>query len=165
MQNTLSSAPIKVDTTPSSLVQITSLSFISYVSFSVWTISLLEDTVYSYDLSSLKLYVRDKSPRACLKITNFWSFYPYQDWSETYKSHICECQLIITGGNAVETLQLEKVFLYQMTLFIQPPVTLTLKFGSFFWKGWLVLRHFHRYSRSASGCHTHGLQAHCFLLY
>lgn len=67
-----------------------------------------------------------------LKITIFWWFYPYQNRRGAYKSHICERQLIITGGNATEALHFEKVFLCQMALFIQPPVATALKFGSFF---------------------------------
>ncbi len=36
--------------------------------------------------------------------------YPNQDWGKAYKSHIGERQLIITGGNAAESFQFEKVF-------------------------------------------------------
>ena len=41
------------------------------------------------------------------------------------------------GGNAAKSLQFEKVLLYQMALFIQPPVAAPLEFGSFFRRvGW-----------------------------
>ena len=40
-------------------------------------------------------------------------------------------------GNAAEHFQFEKIFLYQMALFIQPPVATTLRFDTIFgWDGW-----------------------------
>lgn len=66
-----------------------------------------------------------------MKIKKLWSFYPNQNGNKAYESHVCECQLIITSGNVAKSFQFEKVFFYQMPLFIQPPVAMPLKFGSF----------------------------------